>query len=119
MELETQIPVSSNDAAKAAIIGAFCGDAAGGTLEFLHVTFTEELVCEAMMLEGGGAMGLGPGQITDDSELALSLAHGLTESKGVLNLDNIVRYYGMWVSSPPFDIGTTTGAESHRQSFEE
>eukprot|EP01022_Parablepharisma_sp_SALTPOND_P013207 TRINITY_DN1742_c0_g1_i1.p1 TRINITY_DN1742_c0_g1~~TRINITY_DN1742_c0_g1_i1.p1 ORF type:complete len:421 (-),score=13.92 TRINITY_DN1742_c0_g1_i1:30-1292(-) len=92
------------------VVGAFCGDAAGGTLEFLDIPITEKEASEALEMKGGGLMGLGPGQITDDSELALSLANGLAESEGKLNLDRIVRYYGEWIKSGPFDIGTTTGA---------
>jgi ADP-ribosylglycohydrolase len=30
-----------------------------------------------MNLEGGGAMGVGPGQITDDSEMAMCILHGI------------------------------------------
>jgi len=53
-------------------------------------------------------MGVGPGQITDDSELAICLARGLLEDPSSLNLDNIALYYKHWINSPPFDIGATT-----------
>lgn len=49
-----------------------------------------------------------PGQITDDSEMALSLSKGLVESEGKLNLNKICKYYCKWVNSEPFDIGRTT-----------
>ena len=46
--------------------------------------------------------------MTDDSELAICLANGLTEKNDkVLNLDCIAKYYGAWIDSPPFDIGST------------
>lgn len=48
-----------------------------------------------------------PGQVTDDSELALCLAKGLAEGEGIFSLDRIARYYGYWINSEPFDLGNT------------
>ena len=56
-------------------------------------------------MEGGGCWALAPGQITDDSELAMCLMHGLVEGNGKLNTANIVKYYGQWYVYGPFDIG--------------
>ena len=61
-----------------------------------------------MKMEGGGHWELAPGQITDDSELAMCLMHGLLEGKGKLNAAAIVKYYGKWYKNGPFDIGYTT-----------
>ena len=74
---------------------------------------------------GQGPFDLGPGQITDDSELAMCILQGLTdpglrckESKhagsSILNLDGIAYYFGKWLQGDikPFDIGATT-----RQAF--
>lgn len=56
-----------------------------------------------MTFPGGGAMRLGKGQITDDSEMAMCIIHGLLEAQRdqpkkdlSLNLDNITKYFGMW-----------------------
>ena len=46
--------------------------------------------------------------MTDDSELALSLAYGLLEGDGNLNLNLIAKNYILWLKSNPFDIGNTT-----------
>lgn len=92
------------------IMGAFCGDAIGATLEFYKGQFTPEVVDEALKLEGGGVFGVGPGQITDDSELALCMMRALAESNGVLDLNNIAKWYGKWYTSAPFDIGNTIRA---------
>lgn len=46
-----------------------------------------------------------PGQLTDDSEMALSIAYGLVEGNGSLNINLISKYYGVWMDSPPFDLG--------------
>ena len=70
---------------------------------------TEEIVNIALKMPGGGVHRLAPGQITDDSELALSLGYGLLRSNKKLNLDKISAQYACWFMSPPFDIGTTTG----------
>ena len=53
-------------------MGAFVGDAAGAYLEFENKINKQE-VDKAMMLKGGGKLNVGPGQITDDSEMAMCL----------------------------------------------
>jgi len=55
------------------MLGALIGDAAGATLEFCHKGITEEMALKAMTMPGGGNMCVGPGQITDDGELTLTL----------------------------------------------
>lgn len=55
------------------MLGALIGDAAGATLEFCHKEITEEMALKAMTMPGGGNMCVGPGQITDDGELTLTL----------------------------------------------
>lgn len=89
------------------IIGAICGDAVGAFLEFSS-SVTDWEVNRALTLPGGGPHQLGEGQITDDSELLLCLGQALAESGKVLDLDKIAEYYGKWIQSRPFDIGTTT-----------
>ena len=76
--------------------------------------------------KGYGAHGTATGQITDDSEMAMSLAHGLgrTVETGIMNVSEITRFYGLWCNrSDPFgtlyryiyiyinevDVGYTTG----------
>ena len=89
------------------IVGAFLGDAMGSVLEF-DQKLTEQKVKTSLKLSGGGVFELAPGQITDDSEMALSLAKGLISDPFVLNLGMIVSNYSIWYDSPPFDIGDTT-----------
>ena len=96
-----------NDRALGAVLGAFVGDGAGATLEFLGRQPTSDEVDHALMMPGGGCWGVAPGQITDDSELALCLARALAE--GSPNpLETTARWYRRWYDSPPFDIGGTT-----------
>ena len=57
-----------------------------------------------------GKMCFPPGQITDDSEMALSMAYAMMDSVNPKELDQdlIYYYYGAWMKSGPFDIGRTT-----------
>lgn len=62
------------------VLGAFVGDAAGAVLEFMKLQdISEEAVKNALLLKGGGLMGMGQGQVTDDSEMAMCLVNALTE----------------------------------------
>ena len=84
----------------------------------------------AMSMPGGGPFRLDPGQVTDDSELAMFMMWGLlnsdkhvlkegfqtqegldklkSENKVTCSIESIASSYKDWVSSPPFDIGNTT-----------
>eukprot|EP00834_Sanchytrium_tribonematis_P001404 NODE_34_length_36538_cov_0.612854.p12 type:complete len:315 gc:universal NODE_34_length_36538_cov_0.612854:20779-21723(+) len=92
------------DYALGAFVGVMVGDAAGATLEFMSGLRSEEEVDNAMKMPGGGVMKMGPGQITDDSELSLCLAYGL--QKG-FEIDAIAKNYHEWYKSCPPDIGNT------------
>ena len=66
-----------------------------------------------MDMPGGGPHRLGPGQITDDSELAMCLMKGILKSRSedqnvYLNPNYVAEEYQNWMESPPFDIGFTT-----------
>ncbi len=95
------------DAALGCLLGALVGDAAGATLEFIHRKPTEVEVNHAMTMPGGGFLKVAPGQITDDGELTLCLAHALAKSQ-TFDSEKIARKYADWISSKPFDVGNTT-----------
>jgi ADP-ribosylglycohydrolase len=95
------------DSALGCLLGALVGDAAGATLEFIHRTPSTAEVTRAMTMPGGGIIGVAPGQITDDGELTLCLAHALSKSRS-FDIEQIAGKYGDWVESKPFDIGMTT-----------
>lgn len=59
--------------AHGSIVGAFVGDAAGAYLDNYRGEITVDLVKKALAFPGGGLFELGPGQITDDSEMAMCL----------------------------------------------
>ena len=94
------------EASLGCLLGGCVGDAAGGTLEFQGLP-TPHDVEKAMAMSGGGFFRLAPGQITDDGELALSLADALSRSRS-FDIETIARSYARWVESGPFDMGRTT-----------
>lgn len=71
-----------------------------------------------MTMPGGGPHRVGPGQITDDSELAMCLLQGIVDGNSHINPDqesilptkHIAGYYGKWIATGPFDIGMATRA---------
>jgi ADP-ribosyl-[dinitrogen reductase] hydrolase len=85
------------------MLGALVGDAAGATLEFCHKEITEEMALKAMTMPGGGAIRVGPGQITDDGELTLTLWQALNDDKPL----SLMKGYNDWYESCPFDMGRT------------
>ena len=56
-------------------------------------------------MPGGGTWNLQPGQITDDSELAMCQMRGLLAGQGKFDLFYLAFYYGHWIDMGPFDIG--------------
>lgn len=89
------------------LIGGWCGDAAGATLEFYHGNITKKMAFKAMHMPGGGALNVAPGQVTDDSELELALLDAL-HNKDPFNgfpIEDVARNYIAWHKSIPFDMG--------------
>lgn len=93
------------------LYGALVGDAAGATLEFYrNGPITEDVVQQAMRMPGGGVHRVGPGQITDDGELTLTLLRSLNETadqEEAAQHAEMIRGYAAWYESIPFDIGRT------------
>ncbi len=97
------------DYAYGCFLGLLCGDAAGATLEFYTGEITQETAKNAMKMPGGGKLHVGKGQITDDSELAISLSLSLIDKdpKKGFPLNKVASLYSKWYLSGPFDIGST------------
>lgn len=65
-------------------------------------------VRSALTFPGGGVHGVGPGQVTDDSELALCLARGLASAPPPsFAAAAVAEQYASWLTGPPgpFDVG--------------
>ena len=99
---------SRDDYRVGAVMGALVGDAAGATLEFYRRgPITREVAEAAMRMPGGGELGVGPGQITDDGELTLALASALAAGWPGFDLEAVARSFSDWYMSRPFDLGGT------------
>lgn len=98
-----------NDKILGALVGLACGDAVGTTLEF-KAPGTFEPISDMV---GGGPFNLDIGQWTDDTSMALCLAHSLIHNQGFDPVDQMNRYcnwyhHGYMSSTGDcFDIGNT------------
>lgn len=99
--------------ARGTLWGQAVGDALGTTVEFqdeLGIA-TREPGPWPEALVGLGPFRLLPGQVTDDTELALALARSLVR-RGAWDADDVAASYVRWFHSDPFDCGFAT-----RQAF--
>lgn len=92
--------------ARAAFIGMAIGDALGATVEFM--TASEIAAKYGLFNEiiGGGWLRLKPGQVTDDTEMALCIARAIVASQG-WSLETIAGNFAAWLKSRPVDCGDT------------
>lgn len=101
---------------RGALIGLACGDAIGTTVEFKPRGSFPDVVD----MVGGGPFNLEPGQWTDDTSMALCLAHSLLDRAGTDAADQMERYCNWYNSGymsstgKCFDIGNATAAALRR-----
>ena len=88
------------------IFGSFLGDAIGAYCEFKSAS-PDNI---NYIMQGNPMFGDSPGQVTDDSEMAMSSAFGIMDNPDMLKLnsDYLYYYYGCWYISHPRDVGFTT-----------
>ena len=88
---------------KSTILGCLCGDAAGASLEFYRGIIDDAKANHAMHMPGGGSLNIGPGQITDDGELTLTLFQVLSQSSdNLFPLNDIAQAYISWYKKLSF-----------------
>ncbi len=97
------------------LIGASLGDSMGSYCEF---TDPDERNCKNIWTNINPIFNTARGQLTDDTEMANSMALGILESLSKFGINSsqpnnfktnfIAYYYSYWLSSGPFDIGNTT-----------
>jgi ADP-ribosyl-[dinitrogen reductase] hydrolase len=95
-----------HDRARAAFIGMAIGDALGATVEFMTAS---EIRCKYGVfrdIAGGGWLRLKPGQVTDDTEMAICIAKAII-SHGGWSLEGIAANFAVWLRSRPVDCGDT------------
>lgn len=94
--------------ARGALWGQAVGDALGTTVEFQSSESARQpRGAWPRELVGKGPFDLLPGQVTDDTELALALARSLVRN-GRYDEDDVAASYGRWRASGPFDCGMAT-----------
>jgi len=102
--------VDLQDRYRGVLLGLACGDALGGPLEFKSREEIAEMYPGGLReFVGGGWLSLDPGEITDDTQMALALANSLAEHPS-LKMDDLVARFLAWSAGKPKDIGLTTRA---------
>jgi ADP-ribosyl-[dinitrogen reductase] hydrolase len=94
------------DRSRAAFLGMAIGDALGATVEFLTPGEIQARHGRHEELSGGGWLRLKPGQVTDDTEMALCIARAI-DRQGEWSLPAIADNFAAWLKAKPVDIGDT------------
>ncbi len=90
------------------LIGLACGDALGGPVEFdTRAQMDERFPTGLRDFIGGGWLNLFPGEITDDTQMALDVARSLVACPGG-DMGDLAARFLVWRNSEPKDIGNTT-----------
>jgi ADP-ribosyl-[dinitrogen reductase] hydrolase len=95
-----------NNHARAAFIGMAIGDALGATVEFMTAAEIAEKYGTFQNIIGGGWLRLKPGQVTDDTEMALCIAHAIVQNQ-TWSLEAVADRFAAWLKSRPVDCGDT------------
>jgi ADP-ribosyl-[dinitrogen reductase] hydrolase len=93
------------------VLGAAVGDALGAPFEFgpagaWSARFAQPLHGASTEMVGGGAFGWGPGEFTDDTQMALALALAL-QAAGGYDPDVVWQHWRAWAGDAA-DVGLTT-----------
>jgi ADP-ribosylglycohydrolase len=82
-----------------ALMGLAVGDALGATHEFKQVIAPgfPKLMEGHKEIVGGGPFGVRPGQVTDDTQMAICLATSLRTLQAV-NPDDLIARYRQWTT---------------------
>jgi ADP-ribosyl-[dinitrogen reductase] hydrolase len=97
--------------AEAAYLGLALGDALGATVEFMTPREIAHHFADAggvhREITGGGWLRLKPGQVTDDTGMALALGAAVLAHDGEITRLACARAFDAWMRSKPVDIGNT------------
>ena len=86
------------------LFGVACGDALGGTLEFMSRDEIEREYGYLRDIIGGGCWGLEPGEVTDDTMMTVAVAEGILDNPED-PVEDIGKHFIEWYNGKPKDIG--------------
>ncbi len=94
------------DQAMAAFFGFAIGDALGATVEFMTKGEIAAQYGVHREIAGGGWLRLKPGQVTDDTEMALALGRSIIRSRK-FDARDACEEFAAWLKAGPADVGNT------------
>ncbi len=100
-----------------AFLGLACGDALGAPVEFMSKPAVASLHGELSEMVGGGRFGWAPGEWTDDTGMALSLAEGILASPAD-PVEEVGRRFIAW-GEDAADVGNTIRAALNNAARQE
>jgi len=95
------------DQFRGCLLGAACGDALGGPLEFVDAAEIARHYGAGREMTGGGWLKLQPGQVTDDTQQMLCVLDSYLECRGFDPQDIADRLLD-WYRAGPIDVGNLT-----------
>lgn len=95
-----------DERALAAFLGFAVGDALGATVEFMTPREIAAEHGEHRRIVGGGWLRLTPGQVTDDTGMALALGRSLIR-KDRFDVQDVCEEFAAWLKAGPVDVGNT------------
>jgi ADP-ribosyl-[dinitrogen reductase] hydrolase len=102
----TERALTIEDRALAAFLGFAIGDALGATVEFMTKSEIAARHGVHQEIVGGGWLRLAPGQVTDDTQMALALGRSLLR-RGGLDARDLCDEFVAWLNTRPVDVGNT------------
>lgn len=95
-----------HDRALGAYLGYAIGDALGATVEFMTPSEIAHQYGVHSRMIGGGWLKLEPGQVTDDTEMTLSVGRAIIHAGG-WDLKGVCDEFAEWLKQVPVDVGNT------------
>lgn len=91
---------------RGAFLGLAVGDALGAPVEFMTSGEVKAKYGILKEIVGGGWLRLKPGQVTDDTEMALCIARAIVSRQG-WDSTAVAENFSRWLRSKPVDVGDT------------
>ncbi len=104
---EEQIQDDLHDRGRGVLLASAVGDALGATVEFMSPGEIRSRFGVHRDIIGGGWLRLVVGEVTDDTQMALCIAHSIDEQQR-FDAGDIAERFVAWFESNPPDIGNTT-----------